>query len=31
MGYENPEELTVRLEKMRTAITNLAEKYLRDA
>ncbi len=31
MGCENPEELTVRLEKMRTAIANLAEKYLRDA
>jgi len=31
MGCENPEELRLRLEKMRTAIANLAEKYLRDA
>ncbi len=31
MGCDNPEELTARLEKMRTAIADLAEKYIRDA
>ncbi len=31
MGCDNPEEFTERLEKIRTAIANLAEKYLRDA
>ncbi len=31
MGEENPEALAVRLEKMKTAIADLAEKYLRGA